>query len=204
VYVPRPPPRPRPRSRSSISPAGSRNCSRRTRSRTAGRSSCGRCARRLSAPARPVLTLAQSENEYSGWQAPYSEDFVYEQELLTAWVRALPSTRHGLTQEAYHSARTESWFRRRTTTREPHPRLCIRGAWLTRARSSPSGHYTSVNIWGYDSYPNGERASILCCALGSSRGQASTARTRTRGRRAPCPSTLLCCVCARAADGRIA
>jgi hypothetical protein len=40
------------------------------------------------APARPVLTPAQSENEYSGWQAPYSEDFVYEQELLTAWVRA--------------------------------------------------------------------------------------------------------------------
>jgi hypothetical protein len=42
------------------------------------------------APARPVLTPAQSENEYSGWQSPYSEDFVYEQELLTAWVRASP------------------------------------------------------------------------------------------------------------------
>jgi hypothetical protein len=41
------------------------------------------------ASARPVLTPSQSENEYSGWQSPYSEDFVYEQQLLTAWVRAL-------------------------------------------------------------------------------------------------------------------
>jgi hypothetical protein len=34
------------------------------------------------------LKHAQSENEYSGWQAPLSEDSVYEQELLKAWVRA--------------------------------------------------------------------------------------------------------------------
>jgi hypothetical protein len=34
------------------------------------------------------LKHAQSENEYSGWQAPVSEDYVYEQELLKAWVRA--------------------------------------------------------------------------------------------------------------------
>lgn len=29
----------------------------------------------------------QSENEYSGWQAPYTEDFAYEARLLSDLVR---------------------------------------------------------------------------------------------------------------------
>ncbi|KIJ67770.1 glycoside hydrolase family 35 protein [Hydnomerulius pinastri MD-312] len=66
----------------------------------------------------PVI-LVQSENEYTGWAPGYSEDFVYEAELLTAW--------------------------RDAGIKVP----------ITFNDASPEGHYLSVNIWGYDSYPNG-------------------------------------------------
>ncbi|KAF9230278.1 glycoside hydrolase family 35 protein, partial [Melanogaster broomeanus] len=66
----------------------------------------------------PVI-LVQSENEYTGWAPGYSEDFVYEAELLTAW--------------------------RNAGIKVP----------ITFNDASPSGHYLSVDIWGYDSYPNG-------------------------------------------------
>jgi hypothetical protein len=29
-------------------------------------------------------------------------------------------------------------------------------------RSWPGGHYTSVDLWGYDSYPNGPRTFPAC------------------------------------------
>ncbi|KAG9316763.1 glycoside hydrolase family 35 protein [Chiua virens] len=66
----------------------------------------------------PVI-LIQSENEYTGFASGYSEDFVYETQLLTAW--------------------------RNAGIKVP----------ITFNDASPSGHYLSVNIWGYDSYPNG-------------------------------------------------
>ncbi|KAH7927546.1 glycoside hydrolase family 35 protein [Leucogyrophana mollusca] len=66
----------------------------------------------------PVI-LVQSENEYTGWATGYSEDFVYEAELLSAW--------------------------RATGIDVP----------ITFNDASPEGHYMTVNIWGYDSYPNG-------------------------------------------------
>jgi len=34
----------------------------------------------------PVI-LVQAENEYSGFQAPYTEDFVYQEKLLQDFVR---------------------------------------------------------------------------------------------------------------------
>lgn len=66
----------------------------------------------------PVI-LVQSENEYTGFQSPYKEDRVYEQQLLDALHKA------GITVP------------------------------ITTNDASPGGHYTSVDIWGYDSYPNG-------------------------------------------------
>ncbi|PPQ68771.1 hypothetical protein CVT24_007713 [Panaeolus cyanescens] len=66
----------------------------------------------------PVI-LVQSENEYSGWYAPYSEDFVYEDKLMKSFIDA------GVTVP-----------------------ITTNDAW-------PGGHYTSVDIYGYDSYPNG-------------------------------------------------
>ncbi|KAF4619804.1 hypothetical protein D9613_005466 [Agrocybe pediades] len=66
----------------------------------------------------PII-LVQSENEYSGFQAPYTEDFVYESKLIQS-LRAA-----GITVP------------------------------LTTNDASPGGHYTSVNVWGYDSYPDG-------------------------------------------------
>ncbi|CAA7259499.1 unnamed protein product [Cyclocybe aegerita] len=66
----------------------------------------------------PVI-LVQSENEYSGWAAPYSEDFVYEARLM---------------QDIIDSGITVP--------------IITNDAW-------PGGHYTMVDIYGYDSYPNG-------------------------------------------------
>ncbi|KAF8165127.1 glycoside hydrolase family 35 protein [Crassisporium funariophilum] len=66
----------------------------------------------------PVI-LVQSENEYSGFQAPYTEDFVYESKLMQS-LRA-----SGITVP-----------------------ITTNDAW-------PGGHYTSVDVYGYDSYPNG-------------------------------------------------
>jgi hypothetical protein len=84
------------------------------------------------APVRPFYLLttqrlkhAQSENEYSGWQAPLSEDAVYEQELLKAWVRAFALRNCAarlLTSVPCVSTRTGSRSRRHTTTRELHAR----------------------------------------------------------------------------------
>jgi hypothetical protein len=39
----------------------------------------------------PVI-LVQAENEYSGWQPPYSEDFVYETDLKSILVAPIIST----------------------------------------------------------------------------------------------------------------
>ncbi|KAJ6627468.1 glycoside hydrolase superfamily [Mycena sp. CBHHK59/15] len=66
----------------------------------------------------PVI-LVQTENEYSGWQPPYSEDFTYESELVDTFRTS------GITVP-----------------------LTVNDAW-------PGGHYVDVNIYGYDSYPNG-------------------------------------------------
>ncbi|RDB20455.1 putative beta-galactosidase A [Hypsizygus marmoreus] len=66
----------------------------------------------------PVI-LVQAENEYSGFQAPYTEDFEYEKRLLQSLRDA------GITVP-----------------------ITTNDAW-------PGGHYTSVDIYGYDSYPNG-------------------------------------------------
>ncbi|KAF9526882.1 glycoside hydrolase family 35 protein [Crepidotus variabilis] len=66
----------------------------------------------------PVI-LVQSENEYSGWQAPYSEDYEYEKKLKQAFIDT------GITVP-----------------------ITTNDAW-------PGGHYTSVDVYGYDSYPNG-------------------------------------------------
>ncbi|KAF9008853.1 glycoside hydrolase family 35 protein [Cyathus striatus] len=66
----------------------------------------------------PVI-LVQSENEYSGFQEPYTEDFAYEERLI----------------QDLRDAGIEVPI----TTND---------AW-------PGGHYTSVDVYGYDSYPNG-------------------------------------------------
>ncbi|ESK93618.1 glycoside hydrolase family 35 protein [Moniliophthora roreri MCA 2997] len=66
----------------------------------------------------PVI-LFQAENEYTGWQEPYTEDFAYEQRLMED-IRASGVTVPITTNDAY-----------------------------------PGGHFTSVDIYGYDSYPNG-------------------------------------------------
>jgi beta-galactosidase GanA len=66
----------------------------------------------------PVI-LVQSENEYSGFQAPYTEDFEYESRL-------------------YQDIR-EAGITVPITTND---------AWA-------GGHYTTVDIYGYDSYPDG-------------------------------------------------
>ncbi|KAF8204850.1 glycoside hydrolase family 35 protein [Pholiota molesta] len=66
----------------------------------------------------PII-LVQTENEYSGFQAPYTEDFVYETKLKDS-LRA-----SGITVP-----------------------LTVNDAW-------PGGHYTDVDVYGYDSYPNG-------------------------------------------------
>ncbi|KAJ6567229.1 glycoside hydrolase family 35 protein [Mycena vulgaris] len=66
----------------------------------------------------PVI-LVQTENEYSGFQEPFTEDFVYESELKNI----LRSS--GVTVP-----------------------LTVNDAW-------PGGHYVDVDIYGYDSYPNG-------------------------------------------------
>ncbi|KAF9268257.1 glycoside hydrolase family 35 protein [Marasmius fiardii PR-910] len=66
----------------------------------------------------PVI-LFQAENEYTGWQEPYTEDFDYEKRLLED-IRASGVTVPITTNDAY-----------------------------------PGGHFTSVDVYGYDSYPNG-------------------------------------------------
>ncbi|KAG6830620.1 hypothetical protein H0H92_015712 [Tricholoma furcatifolium] len=66
----------------------------------------------------PII-LVQVENEYSGYQAPYTEDFEYEKILLQQFAEA------GVTVPTTHN---DAW---------------------------PGGHFTSVDIYGYDSYPNG-------------------------------------------------
>ncbi|KAJ7590547.1 glycoside hydrolase family 35 protein [Mycena floridula] len=66
----------------------------------------------------PVI-LVQAENEYSGWQEGFSEDFAYENRLM-ADLRAAGITVPITTNDAW-----------------------------------PGGHFTSVDIYGYDSYPNG-------------------------------------------------
>nr|GAT53820.1 glycoside hydrolase family 35 protein [Mycena chlorophos] len=66
----------------------------------------------------PVI-LVQLENEYSGFQPPYTEDFAYEDDLkslMRAAGIAVPFT--------------------------------VNDAW-------PGSHFTDVDIYGYDSYPNG-------------------------------------------------
>ncbi|KAF8974695.1 glycoside hydrolase superfamily [Flammula alnicola] len=70
-------------------------------------------------PTPPILTPMLSENEYSGFQAPYTEDFVYESDLVQSLRQS------GITVP-----------------------LTVNDAW-------PGGHYTSVDVYGYDSYPNG-------------------------------------------------
>ncbi|KAF8076034.1 glycoside hydrolase family 35 protein [Lyophyllum atratum] len=65
----------------------------------------------------PVI-LVQAENEYSGFQAPYTEDFEYGEKLLH--------------------------FRDSGVTVP----ITTNDAW-------PGGHLTTVDIYGYDSYPNG-------------------------------------------------
>ncbi|KAJ6510194.1 glycoside hydrolase family 35 protein [Mycena vitilis] len=66
----------------------------------------------------PVI-LVQAENEYSGFQAPYTEDFQYESDLK-AILRS-----SGVTVP-----------------------ITVNDAW-------PGGHFADVDIYGYDSYPNG-------------------------------------------------
>ncbi|KAH9482883.1 Beta-galactosidase A [Psilocybe cubensis] len=66
----------------------------------------------------PII-LVQSENEYSGFQAPYTEDFVYESKLMQAFLDT------GITVP-----------------------ITTNDAWA-------GGHYTTVDVYGYDSYPNG-------------------------------------------------
>ncbi|KAF9535066.1 beta-galactosidase [Crepidotus variabilis] len=64
----------------------------------------------------PII-LVQSENEYTSFEEPYTEDFEYEKILMQQLIDA------GITVPIIHND------------------------------ASPSGHYTSVDIWGYDSYP---------------------------------------------------
>ncbi|GLB33461.1 putative beta-galactosidase, domain 3 [Lyophyllum shimeji] len=66
----------------------------------------------------PVI-LVQAENEYSGFQAPYTEDLDYEKKLIQSLRDA------GVTVPITHN---DAW---------------------------PGGHLTMVDIYGYDSYPNG-------------------------------------------------
>ncbi|KAJ7688379.1 glycoside hydrolase superfamily [Mycena rosella] len=66
----------------------------------------------------PVI-LVQTENEYTGFQAPFTEDFTYESEL-------------------------KAIFRSSGVTVP-----------LTVNDAFPGGHYLDVDIYGYDSYPNG-------------------------------------------------
>ncbi|KAF7353098.1 Beta-galactosidase [Mycena venus] len=66
----------------------------------------------------PVI-LVQTENEYSGFEAPFTEDFTYESELK-AVLRSV-----GVTVP-----------------------LTVNDAW-------PGGHFVDIDIYGYDSYPNG-------------------------------------------------
>ncbi|KAJ7477091.1 glycoside hydrolase family 35 protein [Mycena galericulata] len=66
----------------------------------------------------PVI-LVQVENEYSGFQPPYTEDFTYESELKS--------------------------IMRASGVNIP---LTVNDAW-------PGGHFVDVDIYGYDSYPNG-------------------------------------------------
>ncbi|KAJ7229001.1 glycoside hydrolase family 35 protein [Mycena pura] len=66
----------------------------------------------------PVI-LVQIENEYSGFQAPFTEDFTYEDDLK-ALMRSV-----GVTVP-----------------------LTVNDAW-------EGSHFTDVDIYGYDSYPNG-------------------------------------------------
>jgi hypothetical protein len=65
------------------------------------------------------LNHLQTENEYTGWQSPLSEDSVYETQLLDAF------RSYGVDVPIIHND------------------------------ASPTGHYRSVDIWGYDGYPNG-------------------------------------------------
>ncbi|KAJ7781617.1 glycoside hydrolase family 35 protein [Mycena metata] len=66
----------------------------------------------------PII-LVQVENEYSGFQPPFTEDFTYESDLKSV-LRSV-----GVTVP-----------------------LTVNDAW-------PGGHFTDVDIYGYDSYPNG-------------------------------------------------
>ncbi|KAF5370168.1 hypothetical protein D9758_001409 [Tetrapyrgos nigripes] len=66
----------------------------------------------------PII-LVQAENEYSGYQAPYTEDFEYETRLIEDLHAA------GITVPITHN---DAW---------------------------PGGHYLGVDVYGYDSYPNG-------------------------------------------------
>ncbi|KAG7096629.1 hypothetical protein E1B28_004046 [Marasmius oreades] len=66
----------------------------------------------------PVI-LFQAENEYTGWQEPYTEDFEYENRLLKD-IRASGVTIPITTNDAF-----------------------------------PGGHFVGVDVYGYDSYPNG-------------------------------------------------
>ncbi|CAK5262479.1 unnamed protein product [Mycena citricolor] len=71
----------------------------------------------------PVI-LVQTENEYSGFQPPYTEDFTYESDLKETLRSA------GITVP-----------------------LTVNDAWA-------GGHYTNVDIYGYDSYPNGFNCTV--------------------------------------------
>ncbi|KAF8665643.1 hypothetical protein AX16_000098 [Volvariella volvacea WC 439] len=85
----------------------------------------------------PVI-LVQSENEYSGFQEPYTEDFEYEKLLIDQFVSEGTSAKAS-------DILTGHIFQRNSGIVVP---ITTNDAW-------PGGHYTMVDIYGYDSYPNG-------------------------------------------------
>jgi len=77
----------------------------------------------------------QSENEYTNWPAPYTEDFAYEKLLYQTIVR----------EGSCHIIHLLTRVQRDAGVTVP---ITTNDAW-------PGGHYTGVDIYGYDSYPHG-------------------------------------------------
>lgn len=79
------------------------------------------------------MAHTQSENEYSGW--PVGEDFVYEKQLLEVLV--------GTSSNRADDVPISRLFLQRTAD------ITVP---ITFNDAHPDGHYTSVDIYGYDRY----------------------------------------------------
>lgn len=95
----------------------------------------------------------KAENEYSGFQPPYGEDFAYEAQLLKDFVSYV-STNAAVLLIFLRGAQV-SWFLSRRTMLGLEDTLPVSISMVRTFNWCWEGRITNDSITGYDSYPNG-------------------------------------------------